>query len=144
MRVPTADKLHKAFPELTDSQIKLIRALGHAAEMPKRDAYGYPIDDKLEKLVEAHLPRTAQYVRSMHSGPFRSSIWRVTMALAGMDEILGTYGVEGLGTPRSGDYAPPYEYLNAGDPYETTLIYRRSSDSLHIGSWGDIAERLSS
>jgi hypothetical protein len=31
-----------------------------------------------------------------------------------------------------------------GDTYATTLIYKRSSDRLSIGSWGDIVERYGS
>ncbi len=38
------------------------------------------------------------------------------------------------------DYAPPYEYCNAGDPYSATLIYKRATDTLLIAGWGDIAE----
>jgi hypothetical protein len=34
-----------------------------------------------------------------------------------------------------------YEYLNTGDTYGTTLIYRRKTDTLSIGNWGDVAER---
>ena len=78
---------------------------------------------------------------TMHGDPYHSQIWRVTVALHAMNQVVGTFGVEGLGPPRGGDYAPPYEYLNTGDTYGTTLIYRRRTDTLTIGSWGDIAER---
>ena len=63
-------------------------------------------------------------------------------ALREMSEILDMHGVEALG-PRHYDYfkPSPYEYLNAGDTYATTLIYDRAKDTLSIGSWGDIAER---
>jgi hypothetical protein len=57
-----------------------------------------------------------------------------------MNEVFGTHGVEGLGPPRSGDYAPPYEYLNAGDTYAATLIFDRDKDRLFISSWGDVVE----
>lgn len=62
-------------------------------------------------------------------------------ALHAINEILGTYGVEALGPARGPSQSTPYEYLNAGDTYATTLIYNRKTDTLSVGSWGDIAER---
>lgn len=101
------------------------------------------VDDaeKLEEIVNEHCPKTADYVRRMHSSPYGSHMWRVTVALDAMNHIIGAYGVEGLGSGSGPSYAPPYEYLNMGDTYAATLIYKRSSDTLSIGNWGDIAER---
>ncbi len=131
VRVPSEKNLLSAFPSLTPASAKLIRMFAKAA------------DDgaKLKELVDAYAPETAKYVRSMHSDPYRTGIWRVTVALHAINELLGTYGVEALGPGRTGDYAPPYEYLNAGDTYATTLIYSRDGDNLRVGNWGDIAER---
>lgn len=98
-------------------------------------------DAELEEVIEKRFPETHVYVRSLYSSPYRSEIWRVTVRLHAIDSVLGTYGVEALGPGRDGDHAPPYEYLNAGDRYATTLIYRRATDSLSVGTWGDIAER---
>ena len=134
MRVPSVDRLLAAFPSLTPREAKLIRAIGKAADMPSDG-------DPLENLIEMHLPKTAQYVNSMHNSPYDSHMWRVTVALHGMNEVMGTYGVEALGPDIGGMSPPPYEYLNTGDTYATTLIYRRRDDSINIGSWGDIAER---
>lgn len=66
------------------------------------------------------------------------------MVLDAINNIVGTHGVEALHHPRSSnpEGAPSWEYLNAGDPYATTLIYTRATDTLRIGCWGDIAERL--
>ena len=75
----------------------------------------------------------------MYSDPYNSHMWRVTVALHAIDKIMGTYGVEPLGPV--GTSGPPYEYLNTGDSYGTTLIYRKSTDNLFIGDWGSIAER---
>lgn len=47
----------------------------------------------------------------------------------------GLHGAESFRTKR-GDYV---EYLNAGDPYAATLMYRNGR--YFIGNWGDIAER---
>lgn len=47
----------------------------------------------------------------------------------------GLYGLESFQT-RKGEYV---EYLNAGDTYTPTLIYR--AGRYFIGTWGDIVER---
>lgn len=62
------------------------------------------------------------------------------MILHAVDRLLGTFGVEVLDR-RENSTSPEYEYLNTGDPYNTTLVYKRSTDNLFIGAWGDIAER---
>lgn len=99
--------------------------------------------DELERLINERCPDTAAYAASCHNDPYFSRMWRTTLVLHALDKILGTHGVEGIG---EGDhtvgYAPPYEYLNAGDTYATTLIYKRSTDTVSIGCWGDIAERM--
>ena len=134
MRAPSVQALTTTFRDLTPNAAKMIRALAKAVDEP---------GDRLEKLVDEYLPATAKYVRGMYSSPYYSRIWRVTVALHGMNEIMGTHGVEALGPGRSGDYAPPYEYLNMGDPFVSTLIFNRSAHALRIGSWGNIAERHS-
>ena len=60
-------------------------------------------------------------------------------ALREMDKILDTHGVEAL-LPLNYYKSAPYEYLNAGDAYATTLIYTRATNTLRIGCWGDIVE----
>lgn len=130
MRAPSAKTLISTF-RLSADAAKHIRAFAGAADDGER----------LKELVDMWAPATANYVRSMYSDPYRSQLWRNTVALHAIDEHFGTYGVEGLGPPRSGDYAPPYEYLNAGDPYSATLIYDRDKDRLFVGSWGDISEQ---
>lgn len=130
MRAPSVDALVSAF-NIPSPKAKLIRKLAKTVD----DA------DKLQALIEAECPETADYVRKMHSSPYSSHMWRVTVALDAMSHVLDMHGVEGLGPTSGPSYAPPYEYLNAGDTYATTLIYRRKTDSLSIGSWGDIAEK---
>jgi hypothetical protein len=130
MRCPSSKNLQTNL-NLTPQQARLVRALAHAVDDP----------DVLSSLVESSCPKTQQYVRSMHSDPYNSHMWRVTVALYAMDEVVGTSGVEALGPQGDSMSAPPYECLNAGDPYVATLIYRRKTDTLSIGSWGDVAER---
>lgn len=130
MRAPSINVLQQTL-RLDLEQAKLVRAFAKAAD----DA------DDLRSLVDARAPETARYVRSMYNDPYRSSMWRTTVALHAIDEVVGGYGVEGLGPDVGGPTPPPYEYINAGDTYATTLIYRRRTDTLSVGSWGDIVER---
>jgi len=133
MKAPTLENLLSSFRDLTREQARLIRKLAHS------------VDDReaLAALIEASCPETHAYARSCYSDPYDSGMWRRTMALHAIDRILGTCGVEALGPTddhRVG-YAPPFEYCNAGDTYATTLIYKRDSDRLFVGCWGDVVER---
>jgi hypothetical protein len=131
MRSPSIKTLCATF-RLTPEQAGLIKRLAKATDNA----------DKLREIIEAECPGTEAYVRSMYSDPYNSHMWRVTVALHAMDRILGTYGVEGLGPlPSNFQDGPPYEYLNMGDTYDTTLVYVRDTDTLRIACWGDIAER---
>jgi hypothetical protein len=69
-------------------------------------------------------------------------MWRTTLVLHAIDRILTTHGVEPLGASMHVPYTPDYEYCNTGEPYTPTLIYKRETDRLFIGCYGDIAERL--
>lgn len=130
MRCPSTDRLVATFRDLDRKGANLIRRIAHACD--DREA--------LASLIERECPDTHAYARSCYNDPYASQIWRVTTALHAIDRILGTHGVEGLGPQRSGDYAPAFEYLNAGDTYATTLVYTRDTDTLRIGCWGDIVE----
>jgi hypothetical protein len=142
MHVPSEKTLLEAFPNLKREDAKLIRALAKAVDDVETDEYGYPVgEDPLEELVNAYVPETQKYVRSLYSDPYRSDIWRVTVALHAINMILDGFGVEAIGPDVGGPSLPPYEYISMGDPYETTLIYNRKTNSLSIGNWGDIAER---
>ena len=131
MRSPSTKALVSAF-RITRRDANLVRKIAHATSDR----------EQLERVIENHAPEATQsYVRSLHGDPYDSQIWRVTVALHAINEIIGGYGVEGLGPPRADDYAPPYEFVNQGDSYATTLIYKRASDALSLGDWGSIAER---
>lgn len=127
MRSPTLARLRATFP---DCDARLIKRLCAAAD--DRDA--------LRAIIEAQCPETDRYARSCYNDPYHGGMWRRTLILHAIDRILGTCGVEPLGAVdmRQG---PPYEYCNAGDPYVATLIYKRETDTVRIGSWGDIVER---
>lgn len=97
---------------------------------------------KLAAFIDAKCPKTAAYAQSPYGDPYNSTMSRTTLVLHAVDIILGTYGVEALGEADNPGYAPDYEYCNAGDTYATTLIYKRATDRLFIGCWGDIAEKF--
>lgn len=129
MRSPNVKALLAAFPNLTHAKAVLIKKIARSVDEPG-----------LETVINKCCPTTEAYVRSMYSDPYNSHMWRVTVALHAINDLVGGYGVEGLGPGRSGDYAPPFEYVNMGDTYATTLVYRRKTDTLSIGNWGDIVE----
>lgn len=98
--------------------------------------------EALHEALAKHAPSVAS---DYHTWELHSRMRRREAALAAADAIIGTCGVEALGPCDPWDgYAPAYEYCNAGDPYVATLIYKRATDNLYIGSWGTIAERLPS
>lgn len=131
MRAPSEKKLLESFPSLSRESVKLIRELAAAANKPKA----------LRELIEAKVPATASYANSCYNDPYRDGNWRVTLVLHAMDRIMGSSGVEALGPNVGGMDPPPYEYLNTGDSYGTTLIYTRATHTLRVGCWADIAER---
>jgi hypothetical protein len=131
IRCPTAKSLMSAFRDLTQADANKIRKLCKLADAP----------DALEDFVRDHCPETQRYVMQMYNSPYNSGMWRRTVVLDAINHLVGGYGVEALGPNIGGTKAPPYEYINTGDTYNTTLIYRRSSDNLFIGTWGDIAEK---
>ena len=59
--------------------------------------------------------------------------------MCALDEIAETHGVEALWG--AGQYWPEYEYLNAGDTYAPTLIYKLESGRFFVGCWGDLVEK---
>lgn len=53
---------------------------------------------------------------------------------------LGTFGVDGF----SVNMDSGIQYLNTGDPYDVTILFRaksRNEGRWSLGAWGDIAER---
>ena len=77
--------------------------------------------------------RAAAYQRRCYSPPDRLSL-----QLVALDELAGTHGVEAI---RKGDETVA-EYLNAGDTYNTTLLYSYvHRDAWQITCWGDFVER---
>ncbi len=128
---PSIKNLLASFRDLTEDKARLIRKLCSIAD--DREA--------LIRALEADCPETMRYAQSCYNDPFSSAMWRRTMVLHALDKILGTFGVEALGTVNM-HKGPPYEYLNNGDTYGITLIYCRSEDRIRIGCWGAYAEGM--
>lgn len=132
MRSPSVKRLIETF-NITRPQAKLIKELCKAVSS----------EAVLQDLIERRCPATHAYAKSCYNSPFHSRMWRTTLVLHAVDDIIGTYGVEPLGKGAPPDYIMQYEYCNPGDPYSATLIYNRTTDNLYIGCWGTVAERLS-
>jgi hypothetical protein len=130
MRCPSTKRLRATFPNLQRGQATLIRRLAH--DVHHRDT--------LRNTIEARCPKTHAYALSCYNDPYDGGMWRRTMMLHAIDEILGTCGVEALG-PVDMHKGPPFEYCNTGETYAATIVYSRDSDMLRIASWGDVAER---
>lgn len=81
-----------------------------------------------------------EYVEEARSVPNRT-VWRYVRgdsaekALAVVDHILGTHGVEGWASP---DGSTGVSYANTGDPYTTTIVYARGE--FYVGCWADFVE----
>lgn len=130
MRCPTTNSLISKL-NLTRDQARAVRRLARKVDS----------GEDLQAEIEARHPDTLAYVQRMHGSPWNSRMWRVTVALHAIDRAIGTYGIEALRAVDDPELGPPsFEYCNAGDTYAATLIYSHRSDTLRIGSWGDIVE----
>lgn len=130
MRCPSAKSLRDMF-SIAGEKANLVRRVAKAADS----------GSELLAVVERSCPATAAYARSLGGDPYKSRMWRVTIALHAINDLIGGYGVESMGPARAPNFAPPYEYVEMGDPYATTLVYRRKTDTLSVGSQGDVAEK---
>lgn len=131
MRTPSVNRMCATFRDLTRADARLIKAIGKARD----DA------DSLRALIDSKVPATAAYARQCYSDPYDSRMWRTTMALHAIDQILGTHGVECIGRCSDDGRQPaPIEYCNTGDAYAATLLYRHTTDTLSIGCWDDAME----
>ena len=86
---------------------------------------------------ETLFPKTYKWSQSCYSAPTTGAL-----EMHALNELLNGFGVEGLG---KGDddygYTPPFEFINLGDPYNTTIIRNNRSGTYFISTWGDVAER---
>lgn len=97
-----------------------------------------------EPLEHAYDWARREYSRRMQADDCATHCSRIAaevMAEAEKRYQLDTYGVEGFAiNPQSG-----IQYLNTGDPYGRTIVFRaksRNAGLWNLGSWGDMAERM--
>lgn len=105
------------------------------------EAFGPEIEKKIFGVLAGNtslfdFASVEEFERSSYNNPSHHEL--VATAL---NEILGGFGVEALGEFEQG--FPPYEYINLGGTYTTTLIYNLQTEKWSVGSWGDIAEKIS-
>ncbi len=79
-------------------------------------------------------PKTNEWAASCYNYPRR-----IDLILSALNELLGTFGVEAFNSRESRMLAIA-EYLNTGDTYTPTIIFRHDSGSFRISSWGDFFE----
>ena len=95
-----------------------------------------------ETPVLDQLPATRRWIRLCHHRPNASEVRREAL-----NELLRFHGVEPLYKTR---HEPGFgqvstdqviaRYLNAGDPYAATLIFRVGRTGPTVGCWGDLPE----
>lgn len=138
-RFPTAQRL-------VDSNIAPDLETAEVARLLWRQVWANPERQRLKYGLSTpvldELPGTRAWLRSSYNDHTPISIRREAL-----NELLGFQGVEPLYKTR---HEPGFgqvstdqviaRYLNAGDPYVATLIFRVNSTGPTIGCWGDLPE----
>lgn len=122
------------------------RRLPHRAPTAKRLASVLSLDTDTARKVRRLLDGTddpcdvskqaANWHRSCYNPPSLADAIMVAV-----DEVIGTYGVEGWADPDN--YRNGVSYCNTGDTYAPTVCLIDDDRGLrwYLGSWGDLAER---
>ena len=119
-------KVESAFPHLTKKDINELYAV---------------INCKSTKAIRENNPERYQRATSWKNSCYNPP--KLTdMKLSCLNDLLEGYGVESLGNTDSPGYYPEYAYINLGDTYTTTIVYKRETGKYLLSSWGDIAEKL--
>lgn len=141
-RFPTAQRL-------VDSNIAPDLETAEVARLLWRQVWAFPEKQRLKYGLSTpvldELPQTRAWLRSSYNGHTPISIRREAL-----NELLGFHGVEPLYKTRRERINGAWEtvntdevfarYLNAGDPYVATLIFRVNATGPTIGCWGDLPE----
>lgn len=80
-------------------------------------------------------PKTDRWIRQCYNRPDD-----VSLQLSALNELIGGYGVEGLGKNDRAPYTPPFEYINTGDTYNATIIRDNRKGRFFISDWGTVVE----
>ena len=81
-------------------------------------------------------PKTTAWVCSCYNEPSR-----ISRILSALNELLNCHGVEALRSRESGMYAAAVEWLNTGDTYSPTLLFRHDTGTFKVTTWGDFFEK---
>lgn len=96
---------------------------------------------KLRKVLDGRIKPWDLFtdIAEPHCGSPASFAWEAKMKAA--DKILGTHGVEWLGyeCTRWENHPEGFDYCNAGDTYNWTLIHVPGK-GFRVGCWGDMVE----
>ncbi len=146
-RFPSFSNLQSARIVEIEEEFAVARMLwkhSWARSEAKKLRYGPPHTPVLDLL-----PQTRQQLRQML---FPDRLSSVDIRLMALNEFLNFHGVEVIHPPRKERFNGEWVevtvgseisamYLNAGDPYAATLVYRpRSPYNLTVRCWGDLPE----
>ena len=120
-RAPSMERLAKAFPSAPKRYLEAVRGLINGTMTPLQviDQAG------LAKVVPSYMP-----------------VDGVETRLLVMNWLLDTHGVEAIFDSKTSTMAPWLCYLNTGQTYTTTLVYRPGSGAFALQSWGDAVENF--
>lgn len=79
-------------------------------------------------------PQTNQWIAKCYHKPRR-----IELILSALNEVLECHGVEAFNSRESRMHAIA-EYLNTGDTYSTTILFRHDTGTFRLTSWGDFFE----
>jgi hypothetical protein len=79
-------------------------------------------------------PATNRWIASCYHPPRR-----IDKILSALNELLECFGVEAFNSRESRMHAIA-EYLNTGDTYSTTILFRHDTGTFRLTSWGDFLE----
>lgn len=102
------------------------------------------IDGSADEILQC-IRFAMQWADSVHPA-FGYRQHRVEQALAEIDRLLDTHGVECI-NDTGGNYACRMdgsdillEYINMGDPYVATIVYDTRTETFRVMCWGDWLE----
>jgi hypothetical protein len=79
-------------------------------------------------------PKTNSWIESCYHKPRR-----IELILSALNELLECHGVEAWNDGRDRMHAS-VEYLNTGDTYSATILFRHDSSTFRLTTWGDFFE----
>lgn len=104
------------------------------------------------KRLETAFPGKGKELRALLKGEVKTRTYKSVQALeascycppgyvqrlmTAVNEIIEGYGVEGLWR---GGHTVVADYINMGDTYDTTIVYKHDTDTVLITSYGDFVE----